>query len=80
MLLDYLSTHPKATIRYYASDMILYVDSDAAYLMLPGAKSLVAGYYYLSNATLDLTTPKPFLNSAIHAECKALRHVVSSAA
>jgi hypothetical protein len=30
-LLDYLVTHPDATIRYHASDMILHIHSDAAY-------------------------------------------------
>jgi hypothetical protein len=28
-LLDYLTTHPDATIRYHASDMILHNHSDA---------------------------------------------------
>jgi hypothetical protein len=32
-LLEYLATHPDATIRYYASDMIMKVHSDAAYLV-----------------------------------------------
>jgi hypothetical protein len=31
-LLDYLATHPDATIRYHASDMILHIHSDASYL------------------------------------------------
>jgi hypothetical protein len=31
-LLDYLATHPYATIRYHASDMILHIHSDASYL------------------------------------------------
>jgi hypothetical protein len=31
-LLDYLATHPNATIRYHASDMILHIHSDASYL------------------------------------------------
>ena len=31
MLLDYLSTYSNAKIRYTASDMILHVDSDAAF-------------------------------------------------
>jgi hypothetical protein len=31
-LLDYLATHPYATIRYHASDMILHINSDASYL------------------------------------------------
>ena len=34
MLLDYAATYPSAKIRYYASDMILHADSDAAYLVL----------------------------------------------
>ena len=81
MLLDYLFTHPKAKIRFYASDMVLHVDSDAAYLVLSGAKSwVVAGYYHLSNAPTNSLLPKPFLNGAVHAEWKTLRHVVSSVA
>jgi hypothetical protein len=31
-LLDYLATHPDATIRYHTSDMILHIHSDASYL------------------------------------------------
>jgi predicted protein tyrosine phosphatase len=31
-LLDYLATHPDATIRYHASDMILHIHRDASYL------------------------------------------------
>jgi hypothetical protein len=31
-LLDYLETHPDATISYHASDMILHIHSDASYL------------------------------------------------
>ena len=49
MLMDYIATHPSATIRYYASDMRLYFDSDAAYLVLPNARSRGAGYFSLSD-------------------------------
>ena len=67
MLLDYyLATNPNATIRFYASDMILHEDSDAAYLVMPGAKSQVAGFYHLSNMPPTTKTPNPFLNGAIH--------------
>jgi hypothetical protein len=31
-LLDYIATHPDATIRYHASDMILHIHSYASYL------------------------------------------------
>ena len=79
MLLDYLESYPNAKIRFFALDMILHADSDAAYLVLPGAKSRLAGYFHLSNASAN-NKPEPFLNGATHVECKALRHVVTSAA
>ena len=37
MLLDYVTTYPNPKIRFYASDMIFHVDSDAAYLVQPNA-------------------------------------------
>jgi len=43
-LLDYLATHPDAVVRYYASDMILNIHSDASYLSEPRARSRIAGY------------------------------------
>ena len=77
MLLDYLASNPNAKLRYYASDMILHVDSDAAYLVAPHAKSRVAGYYYLG----DLPSKKnKTVNAAIMVECRYLKHVVASAA
>ena len=33
--MDYVATYPKAYIRYYASKMILNIESDAAYLIAP---------------------------------------------
>jgi hypothetical protein len=36
-MLDYLATHPDATIRYHASDMILHIHSDASYLSVSNA-------------------------------------------
>jgi hypothetical protein len=79
MLLDYLSTHPDATIRYHASDMILHVIADAAYLVLPDARSRCAGLYFLSDASTT-TPPNPRPNGAVHVLCKTLRGVPSSAA
>jgi hypothetical protein len=46
-LLDYLSTHPDANIRFQASDMILHIHSDASYLSDSKAKSRLGGLYYL---------------------------------
>ncbi len=48
-LLDFAATYPNKKICYHASDMILYVESDAAYLVLPNAKSCIGGYFYLSS-------------------------------
>ena len=80
-LLDYAATHPNAVIRYHASDMALHVDTDAAYLVLPNAKSRIAGHYYLSDHPQHRPTkPDPHPNGPIHTECKTLRTVVSSAA
>ena len=78
MLIDY---YPNAKIRYHASDMALHVDSDAAYLVLPKARSRIAGYFYLSKAcTITITiTKSPAINGSILVEYKVLRHVVSSA-
>jgi hypothetical protein len=36
-LLDYLVTHPDATIIYHASDMILHIHSDASYISVSNA-------------------------------------------
>jgi hypothetical protein len=45
-LLDYAATYPNAVIRYHASQMVLHVDTDAAYLVLPHARSHIAGHYF----------------------------------
>ena len=74
-LLDYAATRPDAKIRFYASDMILLTDSNAAYLVLPNAKSRAAGYYYLSKLGIN-----PPLNGPIWIECRTLPLVASSAA
>ncbi len=77
-LLDYVSTHPNATIRYHASDMVLNVDSDAAYLVLPRARSHLAGHFFLSSPGSPTRIAPP--NGPVLTECKTIRHVVSSAA
>lgn len=80
-LLDYAATYPNAVIRYHASDMILHVDTDAAYLVLPKARSRIAGHYFLSNHPPPIPVmPKPRPNGPIHTECQTLKTVVSSAA
>ena len=81
MLMDYVHTYPDAIIRYHASDMQLYIDSEAAYLVLPNARSRGAGRFYLSdNFTNMISTPHPKPKGPILIECTTLRNVMSSAA
>jgi hypothetical protein len=81
MLMDYAHTNPEATIRYHASDMCLHIDSDAAYLVQPKARSRAAGHFYLSNQPPPApATPNPTPNGPIHTECSTIRPVMSSAA
>ena len=75
-LLDYAATYSSAFLRYRASNMVLHVDSDAAYLVMPKARSRIAGYYHL----LDYPTKQGDINGPLHIECKTLRNVVGSAA
>ena len=79
MLLDYSNTYKIAKIRFYASDMKLHVNSDAAYMVAPKAKSRIAGYFYC-NSPSNVSPPTPPLNGSLHVECKILRHVVMSTA
>jgi hypothetical protein len=44
-LLNYCSTHPETKIRYHASDMILYIHSDASYLSEREAKSRAGRFF-----------------------------------
>jgi len=80
-LLDYAATFPNVKIRYTTSDMILHVDSDAAYLVQDGARSRIAGHYILSSHPSPAPQiPKKTPNAPILVECKTLRNVVASAA
>jgi len=38
---DFLATNQEAILRYHASDMILVIETDAAYLVQPEAKSII---------------------------------------
>jgi hypothetical protein len=74
--LNYCATHPEATLRYVASDMVLYTHSDASYLTDTEARSRAWGHHYLGK------TPEksPIHNGAILDISKILRMVVASAA
>jgi hypothetical protein len=77
-LLDYLATHPNASIRYYASDMILNIHSDASYFNEPDGRSTAGGHYFLGRLPRD---NQPItLNGAIYTLCTVLKHIAASAA
>jgi len=60
--------------------MVLWVHSDGAYLVEPGARSRVGGHFFLSDFIEDLSKAEPKLNGPILNLCKILKNIVSSAA
>jgi len=75
-LLDHLATNPDATLRYHASDMILVIETDAAYLVPPEAKSRAAGWFVLTNKSSASIKS----NAPLHVICSTIKNVVASAA
>eukprot|EP00957_Ditylum_brightwellii_P142680 10871642-Ditylum_brightwellii.AAC.1 len=78
-IMDFFHTYPNARLHFFARDMQLCIDSDAAYLVMPGAKSHIVGYFFLS------AYPKPLNNNASHnvlilVKCCALKNAVCSVA
>jgi hypothetical protein len=76
-LLDYLATHPNATIRYHASDMIVRIHSDASHLSVSNVRSRVGGLFFLRQH------PPPEhdrLNGSILNVASVIKNVVASAA
>ena len=47
--LNYAATHPDAKKVYKATDMILTIDSDTAYLVAPQGRSRTGGFQYMGN-------------------------------
>jgi hypothetical protein len=45
-LLDYLASNSEAKVRFYASDMIMNIHSDASYLLETGARSRACGHFF----------------------------------
>ena len=76
--LDYMATNPNAVIRYYASDMVLNVHSDASYLTAPKARSRAGGHFFLGSLPTDGCPIR--LNGAILTQCAILKCVAASAA
>ena len=62
--LMYAATHPNATIKYYKSDMILKIHSDASYLSKRQGRSCAGGHFYLGNRDPTIDPPNgPILNT-----------------
>jgi hypothetical protein len=55
-MLEYLATHPDATIRYHASDMILNIHRDASYLSVSNVRSRLGGLFFLGNKSPEQET------------------------
>ena len=71
--LDYAAAYPNTIIRYHASKMVLHIDSDAAYLFMPEARSLYAGHFYLSDWPRDKPNlPSTKRNGLIITTCKTI--------
>ena len=77
-LLDYLSTHRDASIRYVASDMVLNVHSDASYLTEPLARSRLGGIFFMGSLPYNGIPLQ--LNGPLHVTANICKFVVASAA
>ena len=75
--MDYLHTHSDATIRHRASNLILYIKSDAAYLVLPKYHSRSASVFFLG----DRCAPgqRPTINGIIDVLFKTIKNVFAFA-
>ena len=77
-LLDNMATYPKAVIRYYASDMILNIHSDASYLSASKDRSRGGEYFFLGSISIDGKSVR--LNGNVQITCAILKLVVAFAA
>ena len=75
--LDYMWTHPDAEIRFWASDMVLNIHSDALYLSAPKARSRGGGYLFLGSVSQG--NESIILNGAFYVLCTILNLVAASA-
>lgn len=83
-LLNYCATHPEATVRFHASDMVLHITSDASYLTASDARSRLGGYFFMSNTLQrsppDPDDPPPPFNGPVLVNSSIIQPVLSSAA
>ena len=74
LFLNYCASNPEAEKLYKASDMILFIDSDAAYLVAPEARSRAGGFFYLGNKNGNM------INGSILILATVIKQVMASAA
>jgi hypothetical protein len=80
-MLDYLATHPDATIRYHASNMILHIHSDASYLSVSNARRRLGGQETINGSILNVASViKKVVASAAESEVGACFHNAHSGA
>ena len=80
--MQYAATWPNAEIVYFASDMVLHVQSDGSYLSVRGCRSRVGGFSYMGNKVstpFDPSQPPSPINGAIEVRSTILDVVVASA-
>ena len=73
--LDYCATCPNAILKFHASDMKLWIHTDASYLCQPKLHSKYGGFHFLGNKG-----DKTNLNGPIQIIVKVLKDAMSSAA
>jgi hypothetical protein len=74
-LLDYLATHPDATIRYHVSDIILPIHSDTSYLSVSQDRSRLSGLFFCGKKPPN----EDNVNGSILNMASVIKNVVASA-
>ncbi len=77
-LLDYLSGHVDAKVRFHASDMILNIHSDASYRSEANVCSHAGGHFFMGWMPKD--GKSIHINGVFHVSTTILRFVIASAA
>jgi hypothetical protein len=77
-LLDYLSGHSNAKVRFHASDMVLNIHLDVSYLSEAKAHSRACGHFFM--AWIPKNGEPICMYGAFHVSTTILRFVVASAA
>ena len=62
-LLNYAATYPHVKLRFHTNGIILQVDSDAAYLVFPKARSRIVEYFRLDNKFKNTRTTSQWCSS-----------------